>query len=140
MKLLISFDYHKDKHYRYLLKAINHNHRFDLEFIDGTPAEIQSSRISVIKSALTRKIRQADCTLVIIGSEANKRHKDHFEIGYKNWLNFEIARTREHQNPIIAVKINKRYPSPEEIYRYDNTLWVYGFTVEKIENAIREIY
>ena len=68
-----------------------------------------------IKAALTRKINQSTYTLVIVGKEANKRHKDWREIGYKNWINYEIAKSKEKGNKIVAVKIDKSYESPDEL-------------------------
>jgi hypothetical protein len=70
-RVFISFDYTNDKRYRYLLQALAENPRFDIEFDDYTPSEIQSQDIGRIKAVLTRKIRESTHTLVVIGQYAN---------------------------------------------------------------------
>ncbi len=44
-RILVSFDYDHDRHYRYLLSALNENSRSELVFEDVTPEEIRSSDI-----------------------------------------------------------------------------------------------
>ena len=41
-RIFISFDYERDRDYRYLLKALSENPRSDIAFDDCTPEEIQS--------------------------------------------------------------------------------------------------
>lgn len=79
----------------YLLKAWDANSNFEFSFSDYTSREIQSDSIPVVKANLTKKIKEATYTLVIVGEDANKLHKDHKEIGYRNWQNFEIAKSKE---------------------------------------------
>lgn len=137
-KVFISFDYEKNKQYRYLLNAWNANPEFDFSFRDTTPEEIQSYNISTIKSGLSRKINSSNCVLVIVGEEANKLHPNWREIGYRNWQNFEIAKAKELGIPIVAVKINYTYESPNEILN-SGAKWVYSFTTYEIMNAIRSV-
>lgn len=137
-KVFISFDYEKNKQYRYLLNAWNANQEFDFSFRDNTPDEIQSYNIPTIKAGLTRKISTSDCVLVIIGEEANKLHYSWREIGFRNWQNFEIAKAKELGIPIVAVKINYTYESPSEILN-SGAKWVYSFTTSEIMNAIRSV-
>ena len=87
--VFISFDYDKDRRYRYLLSALNENSRFDLTFTDGTPREIQTDSISQVKAVLTRRINEATHTLVIVGQDANRLHADFRAIGERNWQHWE---------------------------------------------------
>jgi hypothetical protein len=112
-KVFVSFDYDNDKHYKALLKAWDANSNFDFYFSDLSSNEIDSNSVSVVKQALSRKINEANYTVVLIGKEANKQHKDHKEIGYKNWLNFEIAKSKEHKNELVGIKLDKTNGSPE---------------------------
>jgi hypothetical protein len=48
---------------------------------------------------------EANYTVVLVGEEANKQHSDHKEIGYKNWLNYEVAKSKQHRNKLVAVKL-----------------------------------
>ena len=93
--------------------------------------EIQSNNISRVKAALSAKIAQADYTLVIIGKEANKLHKDHYSIGYRNWQNFEIARSKTYGNRLVAVKLDYQYESPEELLG-SGASWAYSFSRDSI--------
>jgi hypothetical protein len=136
-KVIISFDYENDGHYKNLLKAWDANSDFQFTFSDLTPDEIQSWDISRIKAVLTSKIKQATYTLVIIGKYANTKHKDSDEIGYRNWINFEIAKSIENGNKIVAVKIDKSYNSPEEIYG-SGASWAMSFTQDAIIKALDE--
>ena len=103
-KIFVSFDFENDRNYKYLLEAWNGNSDFEFEFDDKSTREINSWNISTIKAALTRKINEADYTIVIVGKEANKRHKDSQLIGYKNWQNFEYEK-KEYQFLIKYIKL-----------------------------------
>jgi len=135
--VVVCFDFENDKHYRNTLKMWDANSNFEFTFNDLTPSEIQSNDIPTIKSVLTRKINQATYTLVIIGKYANSPHKDREEIGYRNWQYFEIAKSYENNNKIVAVKIDSSYTSPEEIYG-KGASWAMSFTQEAIIKALNE--
>ena len=136
-KIFVSFDFENDRNYKYLLEAWNGNSEFAFEFDDKSSREINSWNIATIKAALTRKINDADYTIVIVGKEANKTHKDSELIGYRNWQNFEIAKSKENGNRIIAIKLNSLYESPEELLG-SGASWAYSFREESIMKAVRE--
>ena len=133
--VFVSFDYENDKHYKYLLEAWDANKQFDFLFADRSSGEINSNNIHIVKAALTRRINSAKRTLVIIGKEANKRHKDYKLIGYKNWINFEIARSKDNGNKLVAVKIDREYDSPDELLGAGAS-WAMSFTEAAIVNAL----
>lgn len=133
--VFVSFDYDDDKNYRYLLSAWNANPNFDFFMSDLTPSEINSNDVSRIKAVLTTKIRQAIYTLVIVGENANKRHPKSSEIGYKNWINFEIAKSKEEGNKLVGVKIDKSYESPDELLN-SGASWALSFTQDAILKAL----
>ncbi len=135
-KVFVSFDYENDKHYKFLLEAWNKNKDFDFSFRDFSSKEIKTEDISRVKAGLTTKINQATTTLVIIGKEANKLHTDYKEIGYRNWQNFEIARSKAANNSLVAVKIDKDYESPEEILSAGAS-WAMSFTEDAIIKALK---
>lgn len=136
-KVFVSFDYENDKHYKFLLEAWDANPEFKFKFSDLSSEEINSWKISRIKAALTKKINLAKYTLVIIGEEANKKHIDSKKIGYKNWLNFEIAKSKDNGNKLIGVKILSSYKSPEELLD-SGTNWAKNFKEAKIIKALNE--
>jgi hypothetical protein len=137
-KVFVSFDYEKDKQYYFLLKAWDANSDFEFSFSDYTSKEIQSDSIPVIKANLTKKINEASYTLVIVGAEANKRHKDSIAIGYKNWQNFEIAQSKANRNKLIGVKIESTFESPDELLNAGAS-WAFSFSQTSIIDALKKI-
>ena len=136
-KVFVSFDDENDKHYKFLLQAWDANPNFDFYFSDLSSKEINSWSIPVIKQKLSQKINEATYTLVIVGEEANNQHKDHKAIGYKNWLNYEVAKSKEHKNKLVGVKIDKSYESPEELLN-SGTAWAMSFTQDAIIKALND--
>lgn len=136
-RVFVSFDYDDDKHYKYLLNAWSNNSNFDFDIVDRTPPEIQSGNIPTIKAALTKRIKSATHTLVIVGKNANKLHPDWRQIGYRNWINFEIAKSKEHGKKLVGAKIDKRYDSPEQLLN-SGAKWAMSFTHDAILKALNE--
>ncbi|EMI4230289.1 TIR domain-containing protein [Vibrio vulnificus] len=136
-KVFVSFDYDNDKHYKFLLEAWDANSDFDFTFSDHSSKEINSWDIPVVKAGLTKKINSATHTLVLVGKEANKKHKDSKEIGYKNWLNFEIAKSKANKNKLVAVKLDRTNESPEEILGAGAS-WAMSFNEGSIIKALDE--
>lgn len=134
-KVFVSFDWDNDKHYKFLLQAWDANPDFDFSFSDYSSTEINSWDIPTVRGALTRKINTATHTLVIVGSEANKKHTDSDDIGYKNWLNFEIAKSKANGNNLIAVKLNSNNVSPDELLN-SGACWAMNFNREAILKAL----
>lgn len=136
-KVYVAFDYENDRHYKVLLDAWDANKNMDFAFDDCSADEIHSNSVPVVKAGLTRRINTTTYTLVIIGKEADKQHKDYEEIGYKNWINFEIAKSKEHENKLVAVKIDSSYESPDEIIG-SGAKWAMSFTQNAIIKALNE--
>ena len=136
-KVFVSFDYDNDKHYKFLMQAWDKNDKFDFSFTDHSSQEISSDDISRVRAALTRKINSADTTLVIVGKEADKKHADSEEIGYKNWINFEIAKSKDNDNSLVGVKIDSTYTSPEELLGAGAS-WAMSFTEANIIKALKD--
>lgn len=136
-KVFVSFDYDNDKHYKFLLEAWDANPKFDFFFSDLSSSEIKSNSVAVVKQALSAKINQATYTLVIVGRNANRHHPDHLEIGYKNWLNYEVAKSKEHANKLVAVKIDRSYDSPDELLNASAS-WAFSFTQAAIVKALED--
>jgi hypothetical protein len=132
--VFISFDFDHDKKYKYMLEAWDANTNFDFHISDSSPSEIQSNSVSVVKQVLSRKINEANYTIVIVGSYANSRHADATEIGYKNWQNYEVAKSKEHKNKLIAVKLDNSYSGPDELYN-SGVAWA-SFSMESILKAL----
>lgn len=135
--VFVSFDYTNDKHYKFLLEAWDANKNMDFLFSDFSSDEIHSNSVSVVKANLTKRINSATYTLVIVGKEATKQHKDHALIGYDNWQSFEVQRSVDAGNKLVVVYIDSTYDAPSECYGV-GAQWVYSFTQDKIIKALNE--
>ena len=135
--VFVSFDWDHDKRYKFLLEAWHVNPRFQFVFSDATPGEIDTNNVNRIKAALTAKINAATHTLVIVGEYANSPHPKRDLIGYKNWINFEIAQSKAAGNKMVAVKLDRRYESPDELMG-SGAAWAMAFTEEAIMRALAE--
>ena len=134
-KVFVSFDYEKDRRYYYLMKAWGANQSFEFMFSGYTSREIRSDSVAVVKRQLSAKIGLATHTLVIVGEDANRTHPDHWEIGYRNWQNYEVAKSAERGNRLVAVSINSNYEWPEEL-RGRNASWARSFSQDAIIDAL----
>ena len=134
--VFVSFDYENDRRYKFMLEAWHANPRFQFVLQDETPREIDSTNVGRIKAALTAKIKNATHTLVIVGEHANALHAKRALIGYRNWINFEIAQSKANRNKIVAVKLDRSYESPEEL-NGANASWAMAFTEEAIMRALQ---
>ena len=135
--VFVSFDWDHDRRYKFLLEAWNKNPRFQFVFSDATPGEIDTNNVGRIKATLTTKINAATHTLVIVGEHANSPHPKRNLIGYKNWINFEIAQSKVARNKIIAVKVDRAYESPDELVGAGAS-WAMAFTEDAILRALSE--
>lgn len=134
-RIFISFDYDNDRNYRYLLSAFSNNPRFEIDFIDATPEEIQSNDIGRIKAVLTSKIKSATHTLVIVGKHANSYHSDSAKIGERNWQWWEIKKSHEEGKQLIGLKIESSNQPPEPLLN-NGAKWAHSFKVESIIQAL----
>ena len=135
MKIFVSFDFDNDRQYKYTLNMWNGNGNIDFEFNDVSTREIQSWDISRVKAAITTKINQSDAILVLIGEDADKQHKDHVSIGYRNWQYFEIAQAKAAGKKIIAVKLDRGNSSPSLLYGC-GVSWAMSLSLDSIKTAI----
>ncbi len=135
--ICISFDWHHDKSFRFLLKAWAANANNPLEFEDLTPGEINTSDVGRVKALLTTQIRAATHTLVIIGAHANDYHADRAKIGTRNWIWWEIEKSKEEGKRLIAVKLASTNPTPDPLYN-SGAAWAMSFTQDPVLKAINE--
>jgi hypothetical protein len=136
-RVFVSFDYENDRRYKFMLEAWDAHPNLDFCFFDWSSQEINSDNIARIKAGLSTKINQATQTLVIVGKEANKLHKDREKIGYRNWLNFEIAKSKDAGNKLIGVKLDRSYEPPVELLGA-NAKWAMSFIQSSIVRAVNE--
>lgn len=135
--VFVSFDYDNDRQYKYLLEAWNANPKFQFVFNDETPDEIDTYNVGRIKAALTVRIRAATHTLVIIGRFANSPHPKRHLIGYRNWINFEVAQSIAAGNRIAAIKLDRSFESPEEL-QGAQAAWAMAFDQAPIIRALEQ--
>ncbi len=136
-KICISFDWHNDRHYRNLLSAWLANPKNPIDFHDLTPGAIDTADVGRVKAVLTTQIRSATHTLVIIGEYANTAHADSAKIGTRNWIWWEIEKSKSEKNRLIAVKLKSDNPTPDPLYN-SSAKWAMSFTQDGIIKAINE--
>jgi|SRR5207244_499627 len=134
-KICISFDWHNDRNYRYMLSAWIANPNNPVSFTDLTPGEIDTDDVGRVKARLTTQIRAATHTLILVGAYANTRHKDSLTIGTRNWIWWEIEQSKAEGNGLIAVKISRESPTPDPLLN-SGASWAMSFTREAILKAI----
>ena len=127
-KVFISYDHSEDRHYKELLNAWHNHPNFEFEFDNRSPlVAINSVDASVIKAALTKKLKEATHILVIVGEKSYT----------SKWMNWEIEKAKELGLKIAAVKINSKYISPSELIGC-GTSCATSFEEEKIVNALND--
>jgi hypothetical protein len=95
-RVFVSYRHRKDLRYKKWLAAWEH---LDVR----SPAvPVNSENARPIRAALTKKMREADYLLVIIGKDTHK----------SDWIAWEIQKAKEEYLKLVAVKINNRYKSP----------------------------
>ena len=134
-EVCVSFDFDNDRPYKSLLEAWSAKPRVDFVCADQTPREIDSTNVGRIKAALTSKIRGATHTLVIVGKYANQPHRSRALIGYKNWINFEVAQSKAAGNRLVAVLLEPGNEWPDELFGAGAT-WASGFNESAIIQAL----
>ena len=137
-RVFVSFDFDHDRRYKYLLEAWNANPRFQFIFRDETPGEINSTDIGRIKAGLTMRINEATHTLVLVGQFANAPHPKRLEIGERNWINWEIWRSRAKSPPnrIAAVMLEPNLELPERLTDTGGVTWARKFEEAAIIDAL----
>lgn len=114
-KVFVSFDYENDAGYRRILSTWENKTDFDFSVNDLSLEKLRGKSITSVKQELERKMAGSEHTLVIIGKNSNSLHPNYREIGYSNWQNFEIARSKKLGHKIITVKLDQSYNTPEEL-------------------------
>lgn len=136
-KICISFDWHNDRDYRNLLSAWITNSNNPIDFEDLTPGAIDTSDVGRVKAVLTGKIRASTHTLVLVGAYANSYHEDKDKINDRNWIWWEINKSKAEGRKLIAVKIKSSNPTPDPLLG-SGAKWAMSFTQAAILKAINE--
>lgn len=127
-KVFVSFDYDEDRHYKSLLQAWDANKNFDFNFNDQSViTPIDSNESSRIKAGITNKMKKSTYCLIIVGEHAHK----------SEWISWEIENAHNLGLELVAVKIDKKYKSPENISG-KNVSWAMSFKEKSIINAMRK--
>jgi hypothetical protein len=131
-KVFVSYDHSEDVHYKYLLQAWDANTDFNFEFDQRSPnVPIDSNASSVIQGALTRKMKETDYILVIIGEKLHT----------SKWIKWEIERAKQSDTNLKFAAVKIKSDNINLIGLPRNTAIANGFTLSGIvyalNNAIR---
>ncbi len=135
-RICISFDWHNDREYRYLLSTWLANRTSPVTFTDLSAGEIHDN-VGRMKARLVTQSRAATHTLVLIGEYANTRHKLSERIGTRNWIWWEIEQSKAEGNGLVAVKLRASNPTPDPLLDSGAT-WATSFTQEAILKATND--
>jgi len=127
-KVFISYDHSEDRHYKELLAAWDANSSFEFEFDQRSPnVAIDSEDAARIKQVLTRKMKEADYLLVIVGDKSHK----------SKWMRWEIDRAKgdDVRLKLAAVKIDSRNITPSNLLNC-GTSFSMSFTRDGIIDAL----
>jgi MTH538 TIR-like domain (DUF1863) len=127
-KVFISYDHSEDLHYKRLLEAWNSNDKFKFEFDDRSPGvAIDSKDAGVIKAALTKKMKEAEYMLVIVGEKTAGSH----------WVNWEVRRALQPDIHLKlgVIKIERKYASPQALLN-TGAAWSSGFTQDNVIDVL----
>lgn len=129
-KVFISYDHSEDANYKYLLSAWDANTNFQFEFDNRSPGvAIDSTDAAAIKAALTRKMKEAEYLLVIIGKKTHT----------SKWVTWEIDRAKQDdvKLKLAAVKIDREYTTPAGLLGV-GTAFAYSFSQDGVIKALDE--
>jgi hypothetical protein len=111
-----------------MLKAWSENEKFEIEFDDvSADIGIKSKSDGALKRVLSRKIKEADVLLVIVGEKTYRRQ----------WVTWEVEKALELRKRIVAVKIESTYESPKELLGV-GVKWAKSFDYKAIKAAMEE--
>jgi MTH538 TIR-like domain (DUF1863) len=123
-KVFISYDHSEDARYKHLLGAWNKNDKFKFELDNRSPRlPIDSEDARVVKASLTKKMKDAEYMLVIVGDKTNR----------SKWVNWEVERALQADIhlKLAVVKIDRNYESPAALLR-SGAAWAYSFTEQNV--------
>ncbi|ESX22128.1 hypothetical protein X766_03935 [Mesorhizobium sp. LSJC255A00] len=128
-RTFVSYDHSEDAHYKRLLQAWDANPDFDFEFDSRGPnVAIDSDEASVVKAALTKKMKESSHLLVIVGEKSSK----------SKWMTWEIERAKQSdvKLKLAAVKLSSLYTTPSGLLGV-GTAWATSFTRDRIVAALK---
>jgi hypothetical protein len=88
---------------------------------------IKSKSDGALKRVLSRKIKEADVLLVIVGEKTHRRQ----------WVVWEVEKALELGKRIVAVKIESTYESPKELLGV-GVKWAKSFDYKAIKAVMEE--
>lgn len=102
---------------------------FDIKFEDTSIGiSINSTNANYIKQRIKEKIKNSNKVICIIGENTYD----------SEWVNWELRTAYDLNKSIVAIKVDRNYKSPIEIYG-KNVHWAYSFNYESIKKALLEI-
>lgn len=127
-KVFVSYDHSEDALYKRLLQAWDANTSFDFEFDSRGPnVAIDSSDAAVIKTALTKKMKEATHLLVLVGEKTST----------SKWISWEIARAKQSdiKLKLAAVKLKRLNITPSGLLNA-GTAWATSFERDRVVQAL----
>lgn len=128
-KAFVSYDHSEDAHYKRLLQAWDANPDFDFEFDSRGPnVAIDSTDASVVKAALTARMKSATHLLVLVGAKSSK----------SKWMAWEIDRAKQSdvKLKLAGVKLAKDNETPPGLLNVGMS-WATSFERDRVVDALK---
>lgn len=129
-KVFVSYDHSEDAHYKRLLQAWDVNPNFDFEFDSrGPDVAINSNDAAVVKTALTKLLKESTHLLVLVGAKSHE----------SDWMKWEIERAKQSdvKLKLAAVKLTKANVTPDGLLNV-STAWATSFERDRIVEALKQ--
>lgn len=125
-RTLVSHHHGPDGWYKDLLADEGSADDGAFRFRDKSPTKrIRTQDPSRIRADLTRRVRESDQLVVVVGKQTHKRP----------YVRHEIAVAVEEQKPVVAVKLDRRYKSPPELLGV-GAIWSKSPALEDVGDAM----
>ncbi len=128
-KVFVSYDHSEDAHYKRLLQAWHANPDFDFEFDSRGPnVAVNSTEAGPIKTALTKKMKEATHLLVLVGEKT----------ATSSWVTWEISRAKESdvRLKLAAIKLGRENVTPSGLLGV-KTSFATSFERDRIIEALK---
>jgi hypothetical protein len=126
-KVFVSYDHSEGAHYRDLLRAWDANTDFDFEFDLRSPTvAIDSTEVTLIQGSLTKKMKESEYILVIIGEKSYS----------SKWMKWEIERAKQADTNLKFAAVKIKSSSTKPVGLPENTPIADGFSLAEITTAL----
>jgi hypothetical protein len=126
MRIFVSCDHHHDRNCRNRLLAWDADGQFEFSSNNmSADVSVDSRDAAIVKRVVSGRIRQATHFVCLVGEHTHD----------SAWVAWEINTAVALRKPIVAVKIERSYVAPRELYGIGAS-WALSFTFASVKRAL----